>query len=484
MMLILAMVVSCGTNGSQGVSKGAITTQLAWNTTGKTTTKTVASAPYGVTTVRIIVSATDIATFQKDFTAASGSGTIDGVAPGTGRNLTAQGLDGVGTVIYQGTVANLAVLTGQTTNAGIITMITVTPLPTSPVGKQMGGARQGTPLALTTVVTTLAGGGFDATHSESIDGTGTAASFNTSGGSITTDGSNLYLADRLNNKIRKIEIANGVVTTFAGSGASGFLDGTGTSAIISMPQGITTDGTNLYVADRNNDRVRKIVISTGVVTTLAGPTIGVLSNGAQLSLSGPRAITTDGTNVYVANGYVVYKVVIATGAVTNLAGGGLGVWSGAAGYADGTGKAALFNGLNGITTDGTNLYVTDDLRIRKIVIATGVVTTIAGSALGSFPGIDGTGIAATFNVPIGITTDGSNLYVADSNNYIIRKIVIATGVVTTLAGPGVTGTGGSLNNLAAADGTGSKATLFGPTGITSDGRNLYVSDSFLIRKIQ
>lgn len=126
--IILALtivIVSCGTNVSQRTSTGAITAQLAWNATGKTTAKTVASAPAGVTTVRIIVSAADITTIQMDFTAASGSGTIDGVTPGTGRSLTAQGLNGTGVVIYQGTVANLTVQAGQTTNAETVTMAAV-----------------------------------------------------------------------------------------------------------------------------------------------------------------------------------------------------------------------------------------------------------------------------------------------------------------------------------------------------------------------
>lgn len=122
-ILALVIVAGCGANNSpQSASNGAITANLFWVSTGKTTAKTVASAPAGVTTVRIIVSATGMTTIQKDFTAASGSGTISGVLAGTGRTLTAQGLDGTGTVIYQGTAANLTVQAGQTTNAGTITM--------------------------------------------------------------------------------------------------------------------------------------------------------------------------------------------------------------------------------------------------------------------------------------------------------------------------------------------------------------------------
>ncbi|SVE33009.1 uncharacterized protein METZ01_LOCUS485863, partial [marine metagenome] len=121
----------------------------------------------------------------------------------------------------------------------------------------------------TGAVTTLAG----STSSGSTDATGTAARFNRPLG-ITTDGTNLYVADSYNHKIRKIVISTGVVTTLAGSTSHGSTNATGTSAKFYFPRGITTDGTNLYVADSSNNRIRKIVLSTGVVTTLAGSSSG------------------------------------------------------------------------------------------------------------------------------------------------------------------------------------------------------------------
>jgi len=110
--------------------------------------------------------------------------------------------------------------------------------------EQMGGSIQGAELSLSTVVTTLAG----TVDNGSANGTGTSASFNYPYG-ITTDGTNLYVADRNNHLIRKIVISTGVVTTVAGTGSSGSANGTGTSASFNTPKGITTDGTNLYVAD-------------------------------------------------------------------------------------------------------------------------------------------------------------------------------------------------------------------------------------------
>ena len=192
------------------------------------------------------------------------------------------------------------------------------------------------------------------------------------------------------NLIRQIVISTGVVTTVAGTGSIGSANGTGTSASFYLPGGITTDGTNLYVADWGNHRIRKIVISTGVVTTLAG--------------------------------------------------------TGSPGSSNGTGTAASFYYPEGITTDGTNLYVgdTNNHLIRQIVISTGVVTTVAGT--GSSGSANGTGTSASFSLPYGITTDGTNLYVGDGLNHQVRQIVISTGVVTTVAGTGDNGSSNGTGN--------------------------------------
>lgn len=336
----------------------------------------------------------------------------------------------------------------------------------------MGGTLQGVPLTMSYNVITIAG----ASTQGAQDGTGTAASFRNPVG-ITTDGKNLFVADLFNNSIRKIVISSGEVTTVAGSSdptISGTADGIGSAARFNHPYGITTDGTSLYVSDYSNHMIRSIDIATGTVTTLAGSATPGSSNGvaAAASFYYPSGITTDGTNIYVADSgnSTIRKIVIATGTVTTLAG------SGASGAADGTGTAASFNLPEGLTTDGTSLFITDSANnnIRKVDIATGAVTTLAGSTT---PGsADGTGTAARFNAPSGITTDGTNLYVADSENNTIRKIEISSGIVTKVAG---SGTGGRAN------GDGGTATFSKPKGITSDGANLFVTDfTFsLIREI-
>jgi hypothetical protein len=315
------------------------------------------------------------------------------------------------------------------------------------------------------IVTTLAGmpgaAGSD-------DGTGAAARFWFPVG-VTTDGANLFVADEGNSTIRKIVIATRVVTTLAGMpGVIGSDDGVGAEARFNCPEGITTDGSNLYVMDWADHTIRKVVIATGMVTTMAGAA-GVAGSddgtGTEARFNSPGGITTDGANLYIADSgnCTIRKVVIATGMVTTMAGA-----AGVAGSDDGTGAEARFGGPMGITTDGADLYVTDNHTIRKIVIATGVVTTIAGTA-GVSGSDDGIGAEARFNAPMGITTDGASLYVADKLNRTIRKVVIPTGVVTTIAGmAGVIGSD---------DGIGAAARFSRPQHITTDGASLYVADA-------
>jgi hypothetical protein len=316
-------------------------------------------------------------------------------------------------------------------------------------------------------VTTVAG---YAGYTGTVDGVGTSARFYYPY-SITTDGTDLYVADTNNNTIRKITASTGAVTTFAGvAGASGFTDGTGTAARFNHPEGITSDGTCLYVADTGNNTIRQIVISTQVVTTLAGVAGAVGTSdgtGTAARFNYPVGINAHGGYLYVADtdNHTIRKVVISSGVVSTLAGS-----AGTAGFADGTGTGAQFNYPYGIASDGTYVYVTDanNNSIRKIRVASGIVTTLAGAA-GSIGSSDGTGTAALFNFPVGLTMDDSNLYVADTGNNTIRQIVISSGAVTTLAG--AAGTAGTT------DGSGSDARFNYPTGLTELGGYLYVADA-------
>jgi sugar lactone lactonase YvrE len=288
---------------------------------------------------------------------------------------------------------------------------------------------------------------------------------------------NLYVADTYNYLIRKITSA-GVVTTFAGTALmSGSTDGTGSAASFNSPLGIAVDASgNLYVTDFNTSKIRKITPES-VVTTLAGGA-GVYADGTGMEarFNSPQGITSDASgNLYVADtNNSMIRMVTPEGVVTTLAG-----TAGTAGHADGTGLAAGFYYPEGITADANgNLYVADTYNciIRKIT-PEGVVSTLAGTAEAS-GSTDGTGSAARFGKPEGIAVDTSgNLYVADTYNDTIRKIT-PEGVVTTLAG--TTRTSGST------DGTGSAARFDEPEGIAVDASsNLYVADKSngTIRKI-
>jgi len=322
--------------------------------------------------------------------------------------------------------------------------------------------------------TTFAGPGSPGSE----DGTGSAARFYAPQGMATDGRGNVYIADSLNNTIRKITPA-GAVTTLAGlAGHSGSSDGTGSAARFSYPSGVATDSSgNVFVADYDNSTIRKIT-PAGAVTTLAGLAKSLGSSdgtGSAARFSYPVAVATDSSgNVYAAddNNFTIRKITPA-GAVTTMAG-----LAGVAGSADGTGSAARFDQPAGVATDSSgNVYVADanNRTIRKITPA-GAVTTLAGLA-GSFGSTDGTGSAARFDDPRSVATDSSgNVYVADANNFTIRKISPA-GAVTTLAG--LAGVAGS------ADGTGSAARFYIPVAVATDGSgNVYVADySHAIRKI-
>jgi hypothetical protein len=274
------------------------------------------------------------------------------------------------------------------------------------------------------------------------------------------------------------------LSTFAGdpNGPPGSADGTGTTASFYLSTvggsgGLATDSAgNVYVADTGNNTIRKIT-PAGVVTTLAGNpecsipdcyTDGTVAVATFLFPSGV-AVDKNTGNIYVADsGNHVIRKITPAGMVSTLAGGGQ---SGA----DGTGTAAGFTFPMGITVDSWgNIYVADtgDNTIRW-VLPTGVVTTLAGGNGNNAPGSrNGTGTDALFNAPTGLATDSvGNIYVADFGNNTIRMITPApTAEVTTLAGsPGVKGS---------FDGIGGDGLFNGPFGVAIDNAgNLYVSDT-------
>jgi sugar lactone lactonase YvrE len=307
-----------------------------------------------------------------------------------------------------------------------------------------------------------------------VNGIGRAARFNHPFGLAFDAAGNLFIADQGNVVIRKMTPAT-LVSTFAGSpGISGSANGLDTAASFYKPFGVATDASgNVYVADAGNNKVRKIS-PAGVVSTFAGTGVAGSANGTDTAtFNSPLGVALDKTgNVYVADyGNNLIRKISPAGVVSTFAGTSI------AGADNGPGTAATFNLPESLAIDAAgNVYVADngnDL-IRKISPA-GVVSTLAGSGMAGSG--NGTGTAASFNSPFGIAVDaGGNVYVADSGNNLIRKIT-ASGAVSTLAGSGVKG---------ASDATGSAASFNIPAGIAVDAAgNVYVADESnnLIRKI-
>jgi sugar lactone lactonase YvrE len=379
----------------------------------------------------------------------------------------------------QGTVDRITTAAHEQTplDSAVLTKIEIPP--------SKGGGGGGVAVAAIGSVTTLAGN--QALPAGFLDDTGTAARFNSPRGLAVDTNGNVYVADTTNHRIRQITPA-GVVTTVAGDGTAGFLDhATGTSAQFRSPCGVAVDAAgNLYVADTDNHRIRKIAAGgTREVTTVAGDGTGAGGAGAFLDhatgtsaqFNSPMKVAVDTAgNLFVAdtsNNRIRKIAAGGTNAVTTLAGDGTAAFLDHA-----TGTSAQFKQPRGVAVDAAGtVYVADDLnhKIRKIAAGgTNAVTTIAGST----NGVNIDNAVATlgkFSRPFDVVIDAAgHLFVADFNNNSIRKIT-AAGALETYAGgkPGVN-SGGSpgLDN---ADRT--LARFSGIEGIALDANGIvYVAD--------
>jgi uncharacterized protein (TIGR03437 family) len=323
------------------------------------------------------------------------------------------------------------------------------------------------------MITTVAGNGTQGFSGD--NGPATSAQLIDPEGIVVDSAGNLYFADGDNNRIRKV--SNGVISTVAGNGTQGFGgdNGAAVNAQLNFPHGVAIDSTsNLYIADSGNSRIRKV--ANGVITTVAGGGTLVGDNGPTTSaqLGDPSGVALDSSgNLYVADGVSNRIWEVSNGVVTAVAGNGTKGFSGDNGPAT---SAQLNSPISVAVDTAGNLYIADGNNNRVRKVANGVITTIAGSASGGFSGDNGPATSAQL-YPVGVAVDSSgNLYISDTYNQRIRKV--ANGVITTVAGNGTCCSSGDNNATA----TGS--TLSGPTGIAVDAAgNLYIADNFFDTRV-
>ncbi len=312
----------------------------------------------------------------------------------------------------------------------------------------------------TGIVTTLAGTG----SSGSANGTFLTSTFNQPQG-ITAIGNAIYIADSANNRIRKLDLSTETVSTLAGS-TSGYANATGVSAQFANPRGLTTDGTSLYVVDRDNHAVRLINPSTGVVITFVGAlsAISGLTNamGTAARFNAPDYMIFNGTDFYLSDeDNCIVRKITTSAVVTTHAGGGSSCPPGgninssllSSSFSQDIVSLTFYkdyifltdsanNNIRKIDTNsggnvtnfinltnpyasaiyGKYIYISENTghSIYKYNIETGTGAIFVGS--GSAGSSDGTGTSASFNLPRAMAFVGNALYVADTLNHKIRKI--------------------------------------------------------------
>ena len=290
--------------------------------------------------------------------------------------------------------------------------------------------------------------------------------------SVAVDiGGNVYVGD-WSGLIRKIWALDGAITTVAGTGTLGY-SGDGepaTSAMIGKPSGIAIDTAgNIYIADADNNRIRRVEAATGIITTIAG-TGGSTDSGdggpaTHGGVSRPSGVAIDSAgNVYFGSGWAwVRKVTADTGAISTVAGKFGTSFSGDKGPAI---DAHFWDPVPGAVDGSGDIFIADfeNSRIRKMAAATGIVDTVAGSApcasgplgvlvcRGEYAGDGGPATSARLNYASAVAADiAGNLYIADTLNHRIRRVDASTGMIRTIAGVGVSGFSGDGGAALAAE---------------------------------
>jgi sugar lactone lactonase YvrE len=315
-------------------------------------------------------------------------------------------------------------------------------------------------------------------------GSATNATLGLSVGVAVDQSGNLYIADAENVRVRKIS-SGGVITTIAGDGlfSYGGDSGQAVSAQLGTPHGTAVDSSgNLYLADTANNRVRKVSPS-GIITTVAGTgALGHSGDGGaatSATLSGPQGVAIDNAgNLYIADtGNDAIRKVSASGVISTIAGANGNSNTGDGGPA----TSAALSGPTAVLPDGLgNLYIADSGSAKiRVISSSGVISTFAGSVLRGYAGDGGPATSAFLNNPTGMALDSvGNLYIADSGNSAIREVT-TNGNISTIAGNGSAGYSGD-------GGPATSAEFNFLSGVAVDGAgNIYVTDTLnhRVRKI-
>jgi hypothetical protein len=283
--------------------------------------------------------------------------------------------------------------------------------------------------AATGIITTVAGGGNNVPGD---GGPATSASLSPLGVAVDAAG-NLFIADR---GIRKVAAATGIITTVAGTGSSGFSGDGGPATSASLaPYSVAVDAAgNLFIADTNNQRVRKVAAATGIITTVAGTgAFGFSGDGGpatSASLRNPEGVAVDAAgNLFIADSlnHRVRKVATATGIITTVAGSG------------------TFGSPRSVAVDAAgNLFIAEGSshRVRKVAAATGIITSLAGTGEVGFSGDGGPALSASLRNPEGVAVDAAgNLFIVDAGNQRVRKVAaVAAPAPGVIAGTTISGT--------------------------------------------
>jgi Transposase zinc-binding domain/Putative transposase/NHL repeat len=238
----------------------------------------------------------------------------------------------------------------------------------------------------------------------------------------------------------------GIISTVAGNGTAGETGngGAATSAELNAPNRMAVDSAgNLYIADYSGNVIRKVTASTGLISTVAGNgTSGYSGDGSAATsaeISSPNGVAVDAAgNIYIADSgnNRIRKVTVATGIISTVAGNGTGGYSGDGGAAT---SAKIWNPVHVTLDRSGNIFIADynNNRIREVTVATGIITTVAGNGTRADAGDGGAATSAELNAPVAVAIDAyGNFYIAEYNGSRIRKVTGGTGIITTVVGNG------------------------------------------------